>query len=133
MARVSIIPIMKAHPLWSLLMILLFGSGVFLLAYLPIRYGGAYKAAKVAVIGSPFVRSMVGPKPKVTLDWWGGNREMLILGGSGQSTATIRLGVRGTLGGMRLRLHMEKVHGAWKVESVSSNGRAVSLSSPSGG
>ena len=132
MARISVIPFVKAHPLLSVITVLLFGSGVFLLAYLPIRYSGAYRAAKEVVMESPFVRSMVGPNPKVTLDWWGENREVLILGGSGQSTANMRLSIHGDYGRIHLRLHMEKIAGLWKVRSTFYSGREISLLSPSG-
>ncbi len=132
MGRISLITVLKNHPFWGTLGILLFGAGVFLLAYLPVRYGAAFYAARTILSRSPYVLSMVGPRPKISLQLWGGSREVLVLGGSGNSTANMRVFIHGPYGSMTLRLRMEKIDGAWKIESAQRDGKDILLGSSTG-
>lgn len=132
MSRISLVPLVRKHPFWSVLGVLLFAVGAFLLAYLPIRYGSAYSAAKTIVMQSAYIHSMVGPDPKISLPWFNAGSEKLILGGSGHSRATLRVDVRGAYGHLTLHLHMEKIAGVWRIDSSTVGGKPVFLYASTG-
>ncbi|MDD2748674.1 hypothetical protein [Acidithiobacillus thiooxidans] len=132
MSRISLVPLVRKHPFWSVLGVLLFAVGAFLLAYLPVRYGSAYSAAKTIVMQSAYIHSMVGPDPKVSLPWFNAGSEKLILGGSGHSRATLRVDVRGAYGHLTLHLHMKKIAGVWRINSSTVGGKPVLLGASTG-
>lgn len=120
----------KNHPILSVLLIILFGVAVYFSAYYMIRNSAAFHAAQDVVKSSPYVRSMIGPVKRVSLNMLGGNHAKFIIGGSENSSENISVTARGSFGSINLKLKMEKIDGQWKVTDARSNGQNVDLGQP---